>query len=94
MENQHKKIKGYRDLSQEEIDLMNQIKDHGEKTKLLIDELNSMRTRHSNDILGGRDCVINNSQLCESIGNLKLAKQYLQTGQMWFVRAVALPDSF
>ena len=26
MENQHQKIKGYRDLSQEEIDLMNEIK--------------------------------------------------------------------
>lgn len=26
MDNQHKKISGYRDLSQEEIDLMNQIK--------------------------------------------------------------------
>lgn len=27
MENQHKKIKTYRDLTQEEIDLMNEIKD-------------------------------------------------------------------
>ena len=26
MDNQHQKIKGYRDLSQEEIDLMNEIK--------------------------------------------------------------------
>jgi len=26
MENQHQKIKGYRDLAQEEIDLMNEIK--------------------------------------------------------------------
>ena len=28
MENQHRKIKGYRELSQEEIDLMNRIKAH------------------------------------------------------------------
>ena len=29
MENQHRKIKGYRELSQEEIDLMNEIKTIG-----------------------------------------------------------------
>lgn len=29
MENQHRKIKGYRELSQVEIDLMNEIKQHG-----------------------------------------------------------------
>lgn len=29
MENQHRKIKGYRELSQEEIDLMNEIKQKG-----------------------------------------------------------------
>ena len=33
MENQHRKITGYRELSQEEIDLMNRIKAHGEETK-------------------------------------------------------------
>lgn len=31
MDNQHKKIKGYRDLSQEEIDLMNRIKEKGQE---------------------------------------------------------------
>ena len=34
MENQHRKIKGYRELSQEEIDLMNRIKAVG--TELLV----------------------------------------------------------
>jgi hypothetical protein len=29
MENQHRKIKGYRELSQEEIDLMNKVKQQG-----------------------------------------------------------------
>ena len=31
MDNQHQKIKGYRDLSQEEIDLMNEGKELAEK---------------------------------------------------------------
>ena len=36
MDNQHKKIKGYRDLSAEEIELMNRMKTHGAKTAELI----------------------------------------------------------
>lgn len=39
MENQHKKIKGYRDLSQEEIDLMNEAKELAERVKVLTDKL-------------------------------------------------------
>lgn len=39
MENQHQKIKGYRDLSQEEIDLMNRIKEKGAELLALQDEL-------------------------------------------------------
>lgn len=41
MKDQHKQIKGYRDLSQEEIDLMNRIKEQGEQLRVLIDELNA-----------------------------------------------------
>ena len=36
MDNQHKKIKGYRDLSQEEIDLMNRAKDLSEEVGELV----------------------------------------------------------
>jgi hypothetical protein len=36
MDNQHKQIKGYRDLSQAEIDLMNRIKAHAEETRALV----------------------------------------------------------
>lgn len=39
MENQHRKIAGYRELSQEEIDLMNEIKELGEKCGALMDKL-------------------------------------------------------
>jgi hypothetical protein len=42
MDNQHKKIKGYRDLSQEEIDAMNNVKNLGESLGLLIDDLETM----------------------------------------------------
>lgn len=39
MENQHRKIKGYRELSQEEIDLMNRIKENGAELLALANEL-------------------------------------------------------
>lgn len=90
MENQHKKIKGYRDLSQAEVDLMNKIKEHAESTKALLDSVKAMRER----LQGELSPPIDASQYSESMRCLALAKTYLQTGQMWFVRAVALPDSF
>lgn len=39
MENQHRKISGYRELSQEEIDMMNDIKAKGADLGKLIDVL-------------------------------------------------------
>ena len=39
MENQHKLIKGYRDLSQTEIDQMNAIKAKGEELRQLCEEV-------------------------------------------------------
>ena len=42
MDNQHKKIKGYRDLSQDEIDLMNKIKEQGACLGLMISDLNNL----------------------------------------------------
>ena len=39
MDNQHKKITGYRDLSEAEIDLMNEIKEHGKALGALCDRL-------------------------------------------------------
>jgi len=39
MENQHKKITGYRDLSEEEIALMNEVKAKAEEVGALLDKL-------------------------------------------------------
>lgn len=41
MDNQHQKITGYRDLSQEEIDAMNEVKAQGERIGELIKRLRS-----------------------------------------------------
>lgn len=39
MDNQHKKIKGYRDLSQDEIDAMNDIKEMGIQLEALVQNM-------------------------------------------------------
>lgn len=41
MENQHRKISGYRELSQAEIDLMNEIKTKGAELGELVNKLRS-----------------------------------------------------
>ena len=96
MENQHKKIKGYRDLSQEEIELMNEIKTKGQELQSLITEVDQLRKVQL------MQCVDPNSDVCdlrpdqvhESMRCLNIAKKDLQTGTMWLTRSVALPDSF
>jgi len=42
MENQHQHIKGYRDLSQDEIALMNEVKAQGEQLGALVTKLKAM----------------------------------------------------
>jgi len=97
MDNQHKKIKGYRALSQTEIDLMNRIKDHAEVTKALMGELQELREDDNAALHNSPLNKINGltlEDLQESQRCLHLSKVNLQTGFMWLVRAVALPQSF
>ena len=83
MENQHRKIKGYRDLSQQEIDLMNKVKDKGAELGLLIKEISELNGLglDSEQRFDRRDC-------------LAYAEKDLKQGIMWCVRSVALPQSF
>ena len=91
MKDQHKKIKGYRDLTEKEIALMNKIKAHAEETRDLIEQVVSLRKSQQrfSPVEG-----LSEIQIQESLRCLALAKNNLQQGNMWFVRAVALPDSF
>lgn len=43
MENQHRKIKGYRELTQEEVDLMNEVKQKGVELGELFEKLESLQ---------------------------------------------------
>ena len=98
MENQHRKIKGYRELSQAEIDLMNRIKEQGEVFGDLLRELAALRKQHNEEthaaIKQGKEPALTFSQLGDSATAHGLAEDHLKTGVMWLVRAVALPSSF
>lgn len=88
MENQHRHINGYRDLSQDEIDLMNEIKSEGER----IDALCVRVREHLQDIesmFGEFDCTDRNPHRWAAI-----AATDFQTGLMALTRAVARPTSF
>lgn len=89
MNSPYRKIKGHRDLSQQEIDLMNEIKEHGEETDRLLRKLEGMRR---DEVVVANTSEAKRQQ--ESFRAIALARTNIQTGHMWFVRAVALPESF
>ena len=103
MENQHRKITGYRDLSQTEIDLMNRIKAKGaellELQAELVDmlklqeaaKINAMDQASTNDVEAEAKAEFNRFNAAEPFRWAAVGKTDLQTGIMALVRAVAQP---
>jgi len=97
MENQHRKIAGYRELSQEEIDLMNRIKAKGAELLALQAELVEMLTQQGRE--KGANAAENTDEhaelerfMCaEPMRWAAIGKTDIQTGVMALVRAVAQP---
>lgn len=85
MDNQHRKIAGYRELSQDEIDLMNEIKEQGKVLSALVDKVNACNTAHSDSVLVADSKALRSGAI---------AATDLQTGLMWLTRAVAKPEFF
>jgi len=82
MENQHKLITGYRDLSAEEIALMNEVKELAEKVRALLIRVELL------------PCDEPVSQSTSPSRAREIARTELQTGFMWLVRAIARPTTF
>jgi hypothetical protein len=78
VDNQHKKITGYRDLSQAEIDLMNEIKAAEATVAALV-----LRVQHGQALAG----------ISEGSRQAAIARTELEGGFMRLVRAVAQPAS-
>jgi hypothetical protein len=88
MDNQHRKISGYRELSQIEIDLINEIKKKGQEIGDLLEKVDrhiepqySTRYRSEEDIL----------DITEPAKWWHEAKLHYQQATMFLVRAVAQP---
>lgn len=105
MENQHRKIKGYRELSQEEIDLMNRIKSVGAELLALQNEL-SCRLNTDFEIkklAAEKSKIAPEDEASDESVELRrfaaaepqrwaaIGKTDIQTGIMALVRAVAQP---
>ena len=78
MDNQHRKINGYRELSQDEIDLMNEIKAKGRELNQLVCRVALLP-------------VCETSAGMERERWVEYAGMNIETGVMQLIRAVALP---
>ncbi|MFM0243804.1 Acb2/Tad1 domain-containing protein [Paraburkholderia sediminicola] len=102
MDNQHKKIKGYRDLSQADIDLMNRIKAHAEETRALVEAVREVVTPvlpliksmpgEPGELVEG--CAIYAGHDAGPWRWICLADDHLQQGYMALTRAVAQPTTY
>lgn len=90
MENQHRKIKGYRELNQNEIDLMNKAKNLESQCLALYDEIgNQLRLQHE---IGNQESV---ERLHDSRATvwLESGRGGIEAGFMFFIRAIAQPQT-
>ena len=87
MENQHRKIKGYRELNQDEIDLMNEIKETGVQLGKLVEKV--VAANAAGEAAGDSAPYDADAYRWASI-----AKTHLQQGVMALTRAVAKPEFF
>lgn len=104
MDNQHKQIKGYRDLSQSEIDLMNEIKAKGEELRALVAKIAHVAIPPLQAVEAPTEgdhtaFVEGSSYSVETEGDdplfwLRYADSSFRCGIMYAVRAVAQPTSY
>jgi hypothetical protein len=78
LENQHRKINGYRELSEDEIAVMNAVKETGAVVESLVEKLESLQF----------------DGLTLDKRWLAIGRTHLQEGFMHLTRAVAKPESF
>lgn len=98
MENQHRKIKGYRELGQHEIDLMNEIKAKGVEIQALVEKVRE----HAQDqdscskIMTGPTGESERERIAaaQPARWASIAATDFQTGLMALTRAVAQPTTF
>lgn len=98
MDNQHRKISGYRDLSTEEIALINTIKQHGEASKMLLSAIRAYleaQTAKARSLPPDEaDAELSRISDAEPALWVSIARTHFQEGIMALARAVAQPTTF
>lgn len=99
MDNQHRQIKGYRELSQKDIDLMNRIKEFGPQLKQLVDDVYEHVATQHKEASGESPHTANQGELfrlteAKPFKWLEEGSKDLQKGLMFLTRAVAQPTFF
>lgn len=106
MENQHRKITGYRELEQKEIDLMNKVKALGAQLEDALEEVRLHVLNQEHHASNGYEQAKTADEqevfqaTMERIRDatpqrfIALAKTEFQTGLMYLTRAVAQPTFF
>lgn len=95
MENQHRKISGYRELSQDEIDLMNEIKAFGPQLQALCEKIeNHIDKQHAHAYHVPADPEADRLDDADPIAWMGMGKQSMQEGLMFLTRSVAQPTFF
>ena len=93
MKDQHRKIIGYRELSQEEIDLMNRIKTFGPELEKLVADLSAHLMSQEMDAHAS-DAELTRLDQADPYMWLNEGKTSLQQGLMFLTRSVAQPTFF
>ena len=96
MDNQHRQIKGYRDLTQADIDLMNKIKEFGPLLEELVATVQNHITLERKAAHGANDQGVENSRLDRAQPErwAAIGRTHFQEGLMALTRAVAQPTTF
>ncbi len=95
MENQHRKISGYRELSQEEINLMNKIKALGPQIEDILEEVRlHIINQKTGPVALTDELTADRHHDATPERFTALAKTEFQTGLMYLTRAVAQPTFF
>ena len=95
MENQHRKITGYRDLDQAEIDLMNEVRQLGIAQEATLKKVEEHIFNQRSENAGiYQETVKQRMDNATPERFLALAKTEFQTGLMYATRAVAQPEFF
>lgn len=96
MDNQHRKIQGYNELSQEEIDLINEVKEMEARLNALIEKLHAENTDIEEVAIADQESGVEQFATAlfdsETQRWIRIGQDQIQLGLMALTRAIANPS--